>query len=124
MNNCDAFQVHLHELEVVAHVGTTEGERQHLQRLVFNVTVYPRADIRSLNDDIARTVNYSAIAQAIHEAVQDSRFALIETLATEITARLVDRFPIHRVELEVRKFVLPNASYVSVRTVHTAKDDH
>ena len=41
--------------------------------------------------------------------------ALIETLAEEIAAELLARFPLQAVELELRKFILPDTAFVAVR---------
>jgi dihydroneopterin aldolase len=42
---------------------------------------------------------------------------LIETLAEETAAHLLAQFSLRKVEVEVRKFVLPDANYVSVTAV-------
>jgi len=42
---------------------------------------------------------------------------LIETLAHEMAEHLLWRFGLARVELELRKFVLPETRYVAVRVV-------
>ena len=39
----------------------------------------------------------------------------METLAEEIAADLLGSFPIRRVAVEVRKFILPETDYVAVR---------
>ena len=47
---------------------------------------------------------------------QNSELHLVETLASEIANGLVNRFPIRTLVVELRKFVLPDARYVSVKT--------
>jgi dihydroneopterin aldolase len=39
---------------------------------------------------------------------------LIETLADRLASHLLQLFPIQKIEIELRKFVLPDADYVSV----------
>jgi dihydroneopterin aldolase len=41
---------------------------------------------------------------------------LIEKLVSEICDALMARFPMERLEVELRKFILPKARYVSVKT--------
>ena len=41
---------------------------------------------------------------------------LIEKLVSEIGDTLMARFPMQRLEIELRKFILPNARYVSVKS--------
>lgn len=110
----ESADIHIHELEVLARVGVTENERAKSQRLVLNVTVSLRERLRDLNDDITRTANYSAIASDVQELARDRSYHLIETFADTVAARLTEKFPIARVAVEVRKFVLPRAEYVSV----------
>ena len=44
-------------------------------------------------------------------------YKLIETLAEETAAHLLAQFNLRKVEVEVRKFVLPDANYVSVTAI-------
>lgn len=113
-------QIHIHELEVRARVGVTDNERDVRQRLVLNVTLSPRISFDALNDEIAATVNYSAVAAEIRNFAEASAFNLIETLASNIATRLLEAFPVSEVRVEVRKFVLPRAEYVSVTTSRAA----
>ena len=85
------------------------------QRLSLNVTLWPK--VAELQDDIANTVNYSAVAEWVKEFVRRRDYKLIETLAEEVAAHLLAQFDLRKVEVEVRKFVLPDANYVSVTAV-------
>jgi len=111
-------RIHIEQLEVHGRVGVPDSERAELQRLIFNVTLWPK--IAELHDDIANTVNYSAVAECVKEFVSQHNCKLIETLAEKIAAHLLAQFNLRKVEIEVRKFVLPDASYVSVNTVREA----
>jgi dihydroneopterin aldolase len=42
---------------------------------------------------------------------------LIETLADGLAAHLLATFPIERIRLEIRKFILPDTRYVAVSVV-------
>jgi dihydroneopterin aldolase len=44
---------------------------------------------------------------------------LIETLADRLAAHLLRLFLIQKIEIELRKFVLPDAEYVSVTVTRT-----
>jgi dihydroneopterin aldolase len=44
---------------------------------------------------------------------------LIETLADRLAAHLLKTFPIQRVKIEVRKFALQDAKYVSATVTRT-----
>jgi dihydroneopterin aldolase len=107
--------IHIEQLEVHGRVGVPDSERAEPQRLSLNVTLWPK--IGELHDNIANTVNYSAVAECAKEFVNQHDYRLIETLAEEMAAHLLARFNLRKVAVEVRKFVLPDANYVSVTAV-------
>lgn len=106
--------IHIEQLEVFAHVGVPDDERQTPQRITLSLTIWPARDFRDLDDDISRAINYSAIASAIRDFVGERRDRLVETLAEKTAEHLLGRFPIRRIRLELRKFVLPDAAFVSI----------
>ena len=108
-------RIHIEQLEVHGRVGVPDSERAKPQRLSLNVTLWPK--IAELNDNIANTVNYSAVAERVKEFIRRHDYKLIETLSEETAAHLLAQFNLRKVEVEVRKFVLPDANYVSVTAV-------
>ena len=106
--------IHVEQLEMFAHVGVPDHERATPQRITVTITAWPKASLHGLGDDVGRTVNYSAIARLIRDVVEARRDKLIETLAETIAERLLRDLPIRRIRIELRKFVLPNAQFVSV----------
>jgi dihydroneopterin aldolase len=115
--------IHVEQLEVFARVGVPDSERAAPQRITVSLTAWPTAGFRKIADDIGSTVNYSAIARAVREVVDERRDKLIETLAENIAAALLKDFPIRRVRLELRKFVMPDAAYVSVSLTRDRRVD-
>ena len=108
-------RVHIEQLEVHGRVGVSDSERAKPQRLSLNVTLWPK--IAELHDDIENTVNYSAVAEGVKEFVGQHDYKLIETLAEETAAHLLTQFSLCKVEVEVRKFVLSDANYVSATAI-------
>ena len=96
-------------------VNVTEPVGLEPVTVAVNVTLWPK--IAELHDNIANTVNYSALAECAKEFVNQHDYKLIETLAEEMAAHLLAQFDLRKIELEVRKFVLPDANYVSVTAV-------
>ena len=108
-------RIHIEQLELHGRVGVLDSERAEAQRLSLNVTLWPK--IAELHDNIANTVNYSALAECAKEFVNRNACKLIETLAEETAAHLLAQFNLRKVEVEVRKYVLPDTNYVSVTAV-------
>ena len=106
--------IHLEQLEIFARIGVPAKERKSPQRITLTITIWPLAGLHDLNDDIGCTINYSVLAGAVREFVAGRRDRLIETLAEQIALHLLGSFPIARVRVELRKFVVPDAKFVSV----------
>lgn len=115
MNSDDA--IHIEQLEMFAHVGVPDHERDKPQRITVTITAWPKATLYGLGDDIGSTINYSAIARSVRNVVDERRDKLIETLAEKIAERLLRDLPIRRLRIELRKFVLPDARFVSVTMI-------
>jgi dihydroneopterin aldolase len=111
--------IKIEELELFARVGVTENERANPQRLTLTITVWPRTQFEALEDDIGNTTNYSAICAVARDFARSRTSHLIETLVTELASELLRAFPIEKVRLELRKFVLPDAKHVAVIVTRT-----
>ncbi len=106
--------IHIEELELRARVGVPAKERAKPQRLVMTITFWPTRNFAALNDDIARTIDYVAVAQEVRRFVQTRTDRLIETLADAVAAHLLSRFPVRAARIELRKFVIAKSAYVAV----------
>ena len=103
------------DLELSARVGVPDAERAQPQRLTASITLQPRHAFTALGDDLARTIDYAAVCAELRAFLAGRADKLIETLANEMAAHLLRRFELRRVEVELRKFVLPETRYVAVR---------
>ena len=109
-------RIHIEQLAIEANVGVPDAERATPQRLLLSITLTPATSFRELGEEIERTIDYAAVRDAVTAFLRGRSFKLIETLADE-TALLIKRdFGAQRVEVEVRKFILPETAYVAVRT--------
>ncbi|TMP93370.1 MAG: dihydroneopterin aldolase [Verrucomicrobia bacterium] len=113
-------QIHIEQLEISTHIGVPEEERATPQRLTVSITLWPRHNERDLGDNIDKTVNYSAVAEAAKSFARDQSVNLIETLADRLATHLLGTFAIQKITIELRKFVLEDAKYASVTVTRTA----
>ena len=108
-------EIRIEALELLARVGVPEAERVEPQRLVVSLTLQPTIPFTELGDDLSRTVDYAAVCDELRRFAAERRVKLIETLAHEMAEHLLCSFALVRVELELRKFILPETRYVAVR---------
>ena len=114
-----ADEIHIEQLEVFTRVGVPEGERAKPQKLTVSISFWPYQQTSDLADHIERTVNYSTVAEETKNFLRDQSVSLIETLAERLASHLLKSFPIQKLTIELRKFVLPDAKYVSITVTRT-----
>ena len=113
-------QIHIEQLKVFARVGVPQTERARRQRLVLNITLWPARDLRDLQDRIAQTVDYSALCRDAKDFLSRQSPKLLETLANDLASHLLGKFPVRKISVEIRKFVLKDAAYASVSVTRNA----
>jgi dihydroneopterin aldolase len=119
-SNLFADEIHIDQLEIFTHIGAPEVERAAPQRLTVSISFWPYQQTPDLADKIDQTVNYSAVAEETKSFVRDQSVNLIETLADRLATHLLKTFPIQRVVIDLRKFPLEDARYVSATVTRTA----
>jgi 7,8-dihydroneopterin aldolase/epimerase/oxygenase len=113
-------EIHIERLEVFTRIGVPEEERANPQKLAVSVSLWPHQKTGDMTDNIEQTVNYSAVAEETKNFVRDQSLNLIETLADRLAMHLLKTFPIQKVTIELRKFPLPDAEYVSATVTRCA----
>ena len=106
--------VRLEQIELLAHIGVPDEERSRPQRLTMSITFWPMKQAAELNDDIDKAVNYAEVCLELRKFVQSRRDRLIETLADALAQQLLETFPLRRITIELRKYILPEVEFVSV----------
>ena len=81
-----ADRIRLTGLEVFAHHGVFDFERQQGQRFVIDAEVAVDLRAAAAGDELARTVNYAELAGAILAAAEADPVDLIETLAERLAS--------------------------------------
>jgi len=101
-------------LEINARVGVPDEERAMPQRLLLDLRFAAIDQPADLGDDIAGTIDYFELTRRMIECAGERPRKLIETMADELADRLMTDYPLRWVEITVRKFILPDAEWVSV----------
>ena len=113
-------EIHIEQLEVSSVIGVSEHEQKTPQRLTINISFRPFRQTRDMEDKIGHTINYAIVAEETQRFVHDQAVNLIETLADGLAAHLLKKFPIQKITVEIRKFPLEHAKYVSARVTRRA----
>jgi dihydroneopterin aldolase len=116
-------KITLSDVEVFYHIGTTEAERAQPQRLLITVELSHELAAAASSDNLADTIDYAAIAQRLLQFGDGCHWELIETLAADVAAMVLEDFGPHAVTVEVKKFIIPQARYVSVTLTRQNKHE-
>ena len=102
------------DLEVFFRVGVPDAERAQPQRLLLTVEMESEFSVAAKSDSIADTIDYFAVTQRLLKFGEGREWKLIEKLAADITDTVLAEFKPLSVSVEVKKFIIPQARYVSV----------
>jgi dihydroneopterin aldolase len=93
--------VEVRELRVFGRHGVHEEERRRGQDFVFDVDL--EVGERGTSDRLEDAVDYVAVARAVQEVSDATRYALLEALASAVADELERRFSPERSRVRVRK---------------------
>ena len=102
------------DLEVHFHIGVTQKERARPQRLLVSVEMSHDFSAAAANDRVNQTINYFAVAQKVLRLGGGRSWKLVEKLATDVADLVLNEFAPASVTVLVKKFPIPQASYVAV----------
>ena len=102
------------DLEVFYRVGVPDAERAQPQRLLLTVELESDFTAAAKSDGIADTIDYYAVTQRLLQFGEGREWKLIEKLASDIVDTVLKEFKPQSVFVEVKKFIIPEARYVSV----------
>lgn len=106
--------IHLRGLELPVRIGVPEEDRAAWQTLQADVSFTVPTRFEAMGDRLSATVDYSAVAIRLRALAAGRPRQLIETLAAEMAACLIDEFGASSVTLELRKRILPGCDHVAV----------
>jgi FolB domain-containing protein len=102
------------DLEVHYCVGVTDEERAKPQRLLVTVVMDLDFTPAVASDRIERTINYQEVADDLLKFGEGRSWKLIEKLASNIADWVLAEYTPEAVMVEVKKFCIPQARFVSV----------
>jgi 7,8-dihydroneopterin aldolase/epimerase/oxygenase len=112
-------KITLVDLEVFYCVGVTDEERATAQRLLLTVDMNLDFSSAAVSDRIERTINYQVLAEDLLKFGQGRSWKLLEKLVDNVADRILNEYKPQSVLVEVKKFSIPQARFVSVSTGKT-----
>jgi 7,8-dihydroneopterin aldolase/epimerase/oxygenase len=104
------------DLEVFAYIGVPDAERREPQRLLISLEISIDSFTHAAStDNVGWTINYADVVEHVKHITARRSRKLLETLAEDLAFDLLKAFPIKKIAIEIKKFVLPDTQYVSVK---------
>ncbi len=96
--------IYLHDLKVDCVIGVWDWERKIKQTITIDLDM--GFDIRkaAASDELEDTLSYKDVSKRVEAFVKDSGFQLVERLAEEIAAILLNEFAIKWCRVRINKF--------------------
>lgn len=96
-------RISVRDLVLEADIGAFQLERGQIQRLRFNIVVEVAGEAEPLEDDVDRILSYDKVTEAVTAGLAARRVNLLETLADDIAARILQAPQAMRVFLRIEK---------------------
>jgi 7,8-dihydroneopterin aldolase/epimerase/oxygenase len=113
-------RVSIVDLEVFYRVGVPEEERSRPQRLLVSVEMEFDLSEAAASDQIEHTIDYYTVAQRLLGFGEGRSWKLLEKLASDLAELVLSHYRPQSLQVEVKKFPIPQARYVSVRVTRSA----
>ena len=107
------------DLEVFYQIGVSDEERAKPQRLLISVEMDLDFTTAAMSDRLEKTINYFDVAQELLKYGNNRNWKLLEKLTANIADFIMVRFKPETVAVEIKKFPIPQARYVSITVVRT-----
>jgi FolB domain-containing protein len=102
------------DLELHVHIGVPDEERAKPQRILMTVDMDHDFSSAIATDRVTKTIDYFQVSQRLMEFGKGRSWKLIEKLAHDAGDMVLSEFQPATVTITVKKFVIPQAAYVSV----------
>lgn len=107
-------EISLQGLDLPVQIGVPDEERAGWQTLQADVSMGLERTFESMEDDLAATIDYSAVALRLKALAAEKPRRLIETLAAEMAEVLLTEFGANTATVTLRKRILPGCDHVAV----------
>jgi dihydroneopterin aldolase len=112
--------IYIRDIRLETLIGAYEHERRQPRTLQVNLEIGRSAIRACKTDQLADTIDYSAVVGAVKEVFASHRFHLLEPLAEALASLILSKFNADWIRIEVCKMgIVPNARDVGVRIERT-----
>ena len=107
--------IHLKNIRIKTKIGVWDWEKVISQTISIDVQFAVDTAISSQSDDLSDTKDYSQIVAQIEAYIQSSNLKLIESLAVQLTDKLMREFSLPWIKLKINKIgIISNVAEIGI----------
>ncbi len=95
--------VFIRELRANTVIGVYDREREVRQTVVLDLEMASDNRLAAASDDLGDTLDYAAVSARLLAFIENSEFQLLETMAEQAAAIVLDEFEVPWLRLRLRK---------------------
>jgi dihydroneopterin aldolase len=84
-------------------IGVTPGERRLPQPCQADITLWCDLAAAAATDSLDKTTDYSRVIETVRTVAHSQEFNLVEALAYRLARKLLETYPVKRVNIRLRK---------------------
>jgi 7,8-dihydroneopterin aldolase/epimerase/oxygenase len=84
-------------------IGVALEERSNPQECEADLTIWGDFEAAATTDSIDKSIDYCRVLEEMHNIAGERDYVLIETLVYRIARSILEKFPINRVKISLRK---------------------
>jgi 7,8-dihydroneopterin aldolase/epimerase/oxygenase len=90
-------------VRIYPRIGTTPEERSNPQECEVDLTIWCNFEAAAATDSIDNSIDYCRILEEVQGIARAREYALVETLGYGISRTILQKFPVNRVNVKLRK---------------------
>jgi len=117
--------IRLKDLTIFGFYGVSPAEREVGQKIQMDLDLYADLDRACVSDALQDTINYESIHSSVMEVVGgEKRYRLLESLGDAVCQSIFASFPVHRIDIRLRKLNLPFPNNLAHVEICLSRENH
>jgi len=104
----------IHDLKAECRIGVFDWERERPQPIWIDLELAIDAAKAARRDDVQAAVDYGHLVTSVKGLAEGKTYQLLETLAEDVAALVLEEFRVPQVRVQVKKRALPGINYAAV----------
>ncbi len=107
--------IHLKNIRIKTKIGVWAWEKLVSQNISLDLEFAVDTSVSSRSDKLSDTKDYSQVVCEIESFIQNSSLQLVESLAVQLSEKLMEEFSLQWIKLKINKIgIIPNVTEIGI----------